>query len=232
MKIITAHQDEKIVEKASAIIANLCGSATRGYIMKKYSFNGIEEVIRVFEGSYTDCGLGWKTWPCAVLLCRNLIDHPHFKVEGEEVLELGCGPGLVGLVCCKLKAKKVIFTDYNEKVLDVTTKNVIENKCEDIGVVSKLDWREIAISNTHQLSYNKIVGSDIVYDVSIANIFPDVFSKLLKKDKNSQAFIVLNAQRNGIKEFEEGMSKIFKMEKQLQEIDEDTYFLYTMKYII
>jgi predicted nicotinamide N-methyase len=60
---------------------------------------------------------------------------------GKRVLELGCGPGISGIVCAKLGVvHSVVLTDYVSSVLELTRRNVEANGCGDVATVSPLDW--------------------------------------------------------------------------------------------
>ena len=53
------------------------------------------------------------TWPGAVALSDYFSARPDL-VRDKRVLELGAGAALPSLVCCKLKARYVLITDYPE----------------------------------------------------------------------------------------------------------------------
>ena len=54
--------------------------------------------------------------------------------EGKEVLDLGCGYGLLGIVISKVKNSKVLMADINKRAVHLTNKNIesLKAKCEAV----------------------------------------------------------------------------------------------------
>ena len=115
-----------------------------------------------------------ELWPSAVALARYLWDNVDF--QGEQVLELGCGLGLVGIVARKKQAK-ILMTDYNDDALMFAKGNALKNKCEDIQF-RRMDWQHPNLDNQ---KFKYILASDIIYEeqnwVPIVNIFDAVSRK-------------------------------------------------------
>jgi len=120
-----------------------------------------------------------ELWPSALALARYIWDNVNF--QGERVLELGCGLGLVGIVARKKQAK-ILMTDYNDDALMFAKCNAIKNKCvrkphrrqrltEDIQF-RRMDWQHPNLDNQ---KFKYILASDIIYEeqnwVPIVNIF-------------------------------------------------------------
>jgi len=82
--------------------------------MVTFDYGGDARVI-VCEGA-VDAGLGSRVWLAAQVLARCLVSAPQI-VQGAEVLELGSGIGLVGLLAHRLGANRVVLTDNEVKVL-------------------------------------------------------------------------------------------------------------------
>ncbi|HLD78922.1 MAG TPA: 50S ribosomal protein L11 methyltransferase, partial [Candidatus Nanoarchaeia archaeon] len=56
------------------------------------------------------------------------------EVAGRTIVDAGCGPGILGIGLLLMGARKVIFIDKDEAVLDVCRKNYEEMKKEyEIG---------------------------------------------------------------------------------------------------
>lgn len=74
---------------------------------------------------------GLKLWECTIDLIeavRREIQDGHLAFRGKDVLELGCGHGLPGILACLKGASQVHFQDYNEEVLlNLTIPNVNAN---------------------------------------------------------------------------------------------------------
>ncbi|KAK9824542.1 hypothetical protein WJX72_011185 [[Myrmecia] bisecta] len=81
--------------------------------MRVYEYGGIKMYIK--EGALGD-GLGARVWLVAHSLCRELVEHPEI-VRGCDVLELGSGCGICGILAAQLGARNVTLTDYEDQVL-------------------------------------------------------------------------------------------------------------------
>ena len=98
-------------------------------------------------------------WECSIDLCEYLVDmyklsesdaasegkkkdkHPHQQLAGKNVLELGCGQGLPGILCLKHGARSVVFQDFNEEVLRSVT-----HPCVDKNKTSSKETPEAGLS--------------------------------------------------------------------------------------
>ena len=68
-------------------------------------------------------------WECGIDLMDYLIEN--VSIEGNRVLELGCGHGIPGIYCAKESATEVVFQDYNEEVLRNVTMPNFKRNCAD-----------------------------------------------------------------------------------------------------
>jgi len=109
-----------------------------------------------------------ELWSSGLALARYIWSNVDF--QGEQVLELGCGLGIVGIVARKKQAK-VLMTDYNDDALMFARYNAIKNRCEDIRF-HHMDWRYPDLDNQ---KFKYILASDIIYEeqnwIPIVNIF-------------------------------------------------------------
>ncbi|MFQ6040171.1 MAG: methyltransferase [Candidatus Poribacteria bacterium] len=109
-----------------------------------------------------------ELWPSGLALARYIWSNVDF--QGEQVLELGCGLGIVGIVAQKKQAK-VLMTDYNDDALMFARYNAIKNRCEDIRF-HRMDWRYPNLDNQ---KFKYIIASDVIYEeqnwLPIVNIF-------------------------------------------------------------
>lgn len=62
--------------------------------------------VQIREGPLGD-GLGARVWAIAHVLCRELVGTPS-SVQGLDVLEIGAGTGICGIVAAKLGARRVV----------------------------------------------------------------------------------------------------------------------------
>lgn len=115
---------------------------------------------------------GFLLWESAVGLARRLTQQAA-QLQGKQVLELGAGVGLPGLVAQALGAT-VCQTDYQPAALALTLWNARQNQIA--GITTFLaDWR----TWRHPPRYDLILGADILYDASLHFYLEAIFRKNL-----------------------------------------------------
>jgi predicted nicotinamide N-methyase len=95
-------------------------------------------------------------WPSSVALANYLWQA--VDLRGMQVLELGCGLGLVGIVASR-KGGVVTLTDYEADALTFTRYNLCRNHCQQ-ATVRHLDWH----APTFEQTYEWIIASDVFYE--------------------------------------------------------------------
>lgn len=113
-----------------------------------------------------------ELWPAAIGLAR-WIWHGS-NLEGKNILELGCGLGLAGLVA-GLKDGDVIQTDYVNGALEIAKDSAILNKLNNI-TWAIADWRNFKIED----KFDYIIGSDIIYHPNLHDDLIKIFENNLK----------------------------------------------------
>lgn len=99
---------------------------------------------------------GIALWPAAIALAHEVASRAD-AFRGKQVLELGAGTGLPGIVAASLGGK-VIQTDGDELVLSLCRRNGQRNGAK--GIAYRLtDWTTWADTTR----YDWILGSDILY---------------------------------------------------------------------
>ncbi|MFN7115810.1 MAG: class I SAM-dependent methyltransferase [Saprospiraceae bacterium] len=125
-----------------------------------------------------------ELWPAAIGLSKYLIEFDIIK-EVNNVIEIGCGLGLPGIVAGKLGAN-VIFTDYLAEALHFTKQNwTLNNAAEspslggDSGGQAQfevMDWRQ----PKSELAADLVLASDICYEKRFFKYLPHAFRTLCK----------------------------------------------------
>jgi predicted nicotinamide N-methyase len=95
-------------------------------------------------------------WPSAMALAGYL--ERATNLSGLQVLELGCGLGLAGIVASR-KGAAVTLTDYEADALAFARYNALRNGCQQV-IVRHLDWHAPALPE----AYGMIVASDVLYE--------------------------------------------------------------------
>ncbi|KAE9038601.1 hypothetical protein PR002_g5939 [Phytophthora rubi] len=80
--------------------------------------------VRVVQDTTKVDGLGGEVWAGALVLCEFLEEHAQEVVQGRDVIELGAGCGLCGLVAASLGANAAVLTD---EYPDLLARNIAKN---------------------------------------------------------------------------------------------------------
>jgi predicted nicotinamide N-methyase len=97
-----------------------------------------------------------ELWPSSVGLARYVLQH--LDLSGLQVLELGCGLGLVGIAAA-LRGARVLCTDYEPDALAFARHNARRNACRRMRF-RLVDWRRPALRQR----YACILASDVIYE--------------------------------------------------------------------
>ena len=82
-------------------------------------------VIRINPGMAFGTGLHPTTQMCLQLISN-------LPLSNKNVIDLGCGSGILGIACAKRGAKSVTFIDNDFVALGVTRENIIKNSCQEV----------------------------------------------------------------------------------------------------
>lgn len=116
--------------------------------------------FKLFEPALTSDNLGLKTWGSLLVLAKRLIN---LNIPSGDILELGAGTGLVGMMCAA-KGHRVMLTDLPEICGNLQHNLELNNLCDKTQVHS-LDWRDPTefIARFGPIKYPVIVVSDPIY---------------------------------------------------------------------
>lgn len=115
---------------------------------------------------------GFLLWESAMGLALKLTQQAT-QVQGKQVLELGAGVGLPGLVARDLGAN-VRQTDYQADAILLAEWNAQQNGITGIETFLA-DWR----TWRHPPRYDLILGADILYDATLHFYLESIFRKNL-----------------------------------------------------
>jgi len=87
-------------------------------------------------------------------LCLEWLDS--IDLKGKNILDYGCGSGILGISALKLGANKVTAIDIDPQAIEATSKNALKNKLE----------KNIFV-------YEKIIDFSEKYDIIVANILAE-----------------------------------------------------------
>lgn len=138
--------EEKILKKLEESIA------TREYDLSKPSGELDDELLlQLMEMQW------WtKIWEPSFVLA--LFMGKTAPVEGQKILEIGAGMGIVG-VYAAICGHNVTISDISEDALLFARAHTIMNGCPDVPVMA-IDWRLPYTDRPFEI----IIGSEVVYD--------------------------------------------------------------------
>lgn len=124
---------------------------------------------------------GQKLWCGSLVVIEYLFDHISY-IKDHNILELGAGTGVVGMLCQKLGANRVIVSDYDMKSIEHMTNDIQKNNVQEIEILN-LNWFDFHINqiNTEFLSSAplRIVAGDVLYKHQLLHPFFQVIKQLL-----------------------------------------------------
>ena len=114
---------------------------------------------------------GSTLWPAAVALSEALVREPAL-VAGKQVLELGCGLGLVSVVAAKLGAQ-VTASDGHPDMNDALAQNAKLNQVH-VDYVA-YDWAR----GHAPAPFPVVLASDVLYETHACTLLADALAKVL-----------------------------------------------------
>ncbi|KAL7552070.1 hypothetical protein ACHAWF_015302 [Thalassiosira exigua] len=149
------------------------------------------DLQEIGQGVQHGCGTGSMTWDSGIVMGLYFASHPE-ELRGD-VLELGSGVGLGGIMCsaaARVATRSVTLTDVNEDVLDVLRRNLnavaatsyLDFKGRDVNA-RRLDWFDylggLRGGSTRRRQYDTLLASDCAYLHSQVKPLSNAISKLL-----------------------------------------------------
>ena len=115
-----------------------------------------------------------ELWPAARMLARVVARETW--PPGLEVLEIGCGLGLPGIVALA-RGHRVTFSDYDATALRFATHNARLNGLENFGTLH-MDWRRPPAD----LRVPVILAADLIYELRNVESLVDFIRRVLLPD--------------------------------------------------
>ena len=116
-----------------------------------------------------------ELWPSALGLSEFLVRNSQL-VGGKNVLEIGCGLGLPGIVAGKLGGN-VTLTDYLDEAVEFAAYNWSLNS-DDSCISSLLDWRNPKVDTKADV----LLASDLAYESRSFESLNASFKNVVKED--------------------------------------------------
>lgn len=92
--------------------------------------------------------------------------------EGDRVIDLGCGSGILSIAAARLGAERVLALDVDQQAVRVTHGNVSLNNLEDIIAVQEGSLSTLLSSQSR---------ADATYDMLLANILAPTLETLISE---------------------------------------------------
>jgi predicted nicotinamide N-methyase len=145
-----------------------------------------------------------KIWEASVILAEHLAGT---KADADcNTLEIGCGLGFVGIVASAF-GHNMTITEYGNHALNFARANAqLNRQSGDAELdIRRLDWNKPEIEGT----FDRIVGSEVIYKKEDYEPILQLFQKYLNKDGE---IYLAEGLRETSYEFFRQMSDIFDIE--------------------
>ncbi|KAL9178608.1 hypothetical protein ACHAXT_001946 [Thalassiosira profunda] len=168
---------------------------------------------------HNDVGVS-KVWEAGACLAEYLMQNPRL-IRGRNVIELGAGVGLTGLVAAGVAKAKVHMTDYTEASLCNLAHNMKRNGNWLAGrgvdtttvTVGRLEWGEhdndqiaLEVGNASEPPWansvealskaDVLIAADVVYDPAVVPDLVATVSRFLGANDNERSAIFATTFRN------------------------------------
>eukprot|EP00347_Sterkiella_histriomuscorum_P018480 403345358 len=186
---------------------------------QQVNINETDLISGLYEG-------GLKIWDCSIDLVNYIAKNPEL-VKGKNVIELGCGQGLPGIICATHgQAKNLILQDYNQDVLENATQKALDINLQNFGSQTQIEllpgsWEHLL--NTRQDLQGKfdiVLMSETLYNTQYYDSLFGFIDSILTQ--NQESFVLIGTKTfyfglgGGYYEFqkyiEEKWSSKFKVE--------------------
>lgn len=117
-----------------------------------------------------------ELWPSSLFMAETIIQLQQRLPRGPW-LELGCGPGLPGILAARLGLSGVC-SDYMPEALLLARLNACQNACGERVACKLIDWRTPDVGER----FNWIIAGDVAYEKRNFKPLAGTFAALLEPD--------------------------------------------------
>ena len=136
------------------------------------------------------------------LMCKELFD---INLENKNVLDFGCGTGILSILSSKLNAKSVTAIDYDNKCIDNTFENLKKNNIDNVELIKddkvpKNKKFDLIISNINRNVILKNFEAFIETEAKefiFSGFLEADFEILLNKIKDLKFYLINKKNKNG-----------------------------------
>lgn len=147
---------------------------------RTFSWQSVGEVA-IEQGEVGPGTTGAAVWNAGAYLADYLATAPAELLKGRNVVELGCGAGLCGVVAARRGASRVLLTDGSEAVLARAARNIERNGgggAGDVLSTKQLQWGSV-LDDSLVGAFDVVIGSDVLYQSSAWRPFAQTAIELL-----------------------------------------------------
>lgn len=176
----------------------------------------IEKLVgRTRPGESVELPLWAKIWPSCLFLGFFLQQFP-FK-EGEELLEIGAGVAVIGLVAAK-RGFSVTVTDLEDDALLFARINALKNGVGDMLHIAKADFTKDNLGRR----FDHVIGCEVLYNEKTYEPLADFLLAHLAERPESEIILAMDQKREGRAFFNRAKKHFAMMRKEFSFADRDT----------
>lgn len=124
----------------------------------KYKINNIEFSFVTDNGVFSKKSVDFAT----DFMLKTVLDN---EIKGN-VLDIGCGYGVIGIVISKMLKSNVTMSDINERAINLTNKNIELNGIKNVSVIVSDGYEKIfQIYDTIITNPPIRAGKEVIYEM-------------------------------------------------------------------
>jgi len=143
---------------------------------------------------------GQKLWCGSLAVAEYLLGNGESWLRGSTVVELGAGTGVLGMLCKRLGALRVVLTDNDPRSLEHMKHDCVRNGIE--AEVVSLDWfaARAELPSGGGITTLRIVAGDVLYKKALLEPFMRTVGDLLKQSSDPAAaqMLLCHVPRAGV----------------------------------